>query len=123
MSNTPEYPNPSAQMIAEGGCEGKCETCEGKKICWKAASRVEQEKRERAIKVAMLELRTRCSMFSDKIDIGEAAAAFINAGYRKAEEVKMETVMEIVNWLDNNVYRIKNFREFIKSRFGVEVEE
>lgn len=26
---------PSAQMIAEGDCDGNCSICEGKEICWK----------------------------------------------------------------------------------------
>ena len=26
---------PSAQMIAEGDCDGNCCTCKGKEICWK----------------------------------------------------------------------------------------
>lgn len=26
---------PSAQMIAEGDCDGNCSICKGKEICWK----------------------------------------------------------------------------------------
>ena len=41
------YPYPSPQMMAEGSCEGKCKTCEGKEICWKTHFSMGQENREK----------------------------------------------------------------------------
>ena len=92
----------------------------------------EQEKREKAIAKMIkdsdfdgtFEFVTE-EQFADIVRKGgyRDFARVYDAGYRKADEVRKETAKEIADWLDNNVYRIKEFREFIKRRFGVEVKE
>lgn len=136
MGNIPEYPNPSAQMIAEGGCDGKCETCEGKEICWKDTFFAEKEKRDKALAEMKKDIGK-----NFKIDfplIGTFCEIAINEGYRKADDVQKETLQKLFiaikesgQLIDYSEFvgegpfwaiDLDDLQEIIKQQFGVEVD-
>lgn len=153
MSNIPEYPNPSAQMIAEGNCQGRCETCEGKKICWKDDFLSEKENYEKIIEEMGNDLSEALignagvtydgmdisAVANIEYDLREIAKNLILWGWHKLEKqatakVRKETAKEIISILDAekglrpNVvtdyqYRIDNIIKFIKKEFRLEVNE
>ena len=53
-------------------------------------------------------------------DVGDAVAALQEAGYRKADEVRKQTIREISTWLHEH-YRAEFLGLFDKT-FGIEVE-
>lgn len=127
------YPYPSAQMIAEGGCEGKCEACEGKMVCWKNYFE-EQEKHEKAIeeitkrKLKIIDYYGQHKQEIDKMreDIMSSGCSYTAlpfmcciyariAGYRKEEEVRKEMEAKLKRLLLVLCNRRHNYYQSIDS--------